>query len=77
MRLMNLLDILSYEFVQRAMVAGMLIAAVSALLGLFLVLRRFSLIGDGLAHYDLRQCCGCAFNRYPALFMSRWRRCRW
>jgi len=50
MRLMNLLDILSYEFVQRAMVAGMLIAAVSALLGLFLVLRRFSLIGDGLAH---------------------------
>jgi zinc transport system permease protein len=47
---MNLLDIMSYEFVQRAMVAGMLIAAVSALLGLFLVLRRFSLIGDGLAH---------------------------
>ncbi|PKN20061.1 MAG: ABC transporter [Deltaproteobacteria bacterium HGW-Deltaproteobacteria-6] len=47
---MNLLDIVSYGFVQRAMVAGMLIAAVSAMLGMFLVLRRFSLIGDGLAH---------------------------
>jgi zinc transport system permease protein len=47
---MNLLDIFSYGFVQRAMIAGVLIAAVSALLGMFLVLRRFSLIGDGLAH---------------------------
>lgn len=47
---MNFVDLFSYGFVQRAMVAGVLIAAVSALLGLFLVLRRFSLIGDGLAH---------------------------
>ncbi len=30
--------------------AGILIAAVSSILGVFLVLRRFSLIGDGLAH---------------------------
>jgi zinc transport system permease protein len=47
---MGLIDILNYEFVQRAIVAGMLIAAVSSILGVFLVLRRFSLIGDGLAH---------------------------
>jgi zinc transport system permease protein len=47
---MDLFDIFHYGFVQRAMIAGVLIAAVSALLGLFLVLRRFSLIGDGLAH---------------------------
>jgi len=47
---MDCTDIFSYGFVQRAMVAGVLIAAISALLGLFLVLRRFSLIGDGLAH---------------------------
>jgi zinc transport system permease protein len=47
---MGLGDILNYEFVQRAIVAGMLIAAVSSILGVFLVLRRFSLIGDGLAH---------------------------
>ncbi len=47
---MDLFGIFHYEFVQRAMLAGMLIASVSALLGMFLVLRRFSLIGDGLAH---------------------------
>ena len=47
---MGLGDILHYEFVQRAILAGMLIAAVSSILGVFLVLRRFSLIGDGLAH---------------------------
>ena len=47
---MRLIDILNYEFVQRAIVTGMLIAAVSSILGVFLLLRRFSLIGDGLAH---------------------------
>ncbi|MFA5324400.1 MAG: metal ABC transporter permease, partial [Smithella sp.] len=47
---MDLADIFNYAFVQRAFLAGILIAAVSSILGVFLVLRRFSLIGDGLAH---------------------------
>jgi len=47
---MELMSILHYEFVQRAFLGGILIAAVSSILGVFLVLRRFSLIGDGLAH---------------------------
>ncbi len=47
---MGLTEIFNYEFVQRAFAAGILIAAVSSILGVFLVLRRFSLIGDGLAH---------------------------
>lgn len=47
---MELTGILNYEFVQRAFIAGIFIAAVSSTLGVFLVLRRFSLIGDGLAH---------------------------
>lgn len=47
---MELTSILHYEFVQRAFLGGILIAAVSSILGVFLVLRRFSLIGDGLAH---------------------------
>jgi zinc transport system permease protein len=47
---MALYDILNYEFIRRAIGAGILIAAVSSVLGVFLVLRRFSLIGDGLAH---------------------------
>jgi zinc transport system permease protein len=47
---MELSAIFNYGFVQRAIMAGVLIAAISSLLGVFLVLRRFSLIGDGLAH---------------------------
>ena len=47
---MNILEILSYGFIQRALVAGTLIALLCSVLGVFLVLRRLSLIGDGLAH---------------------------
>ncbi len=41
---------LSYPFVQYALVVGVLIALCSSLLGVTLVLKRFSLIGDGLSH---------------------------
>ena len=47
---MGLLEILSYGFIQRALLAGTLIALLCSVLGVFLVLRRLSLIGDGLAH---------------------------
>jgi len=43
-------EALQYTFIQRALVAGCFIALSCAFLGIFLVLRRFSLIGDGLAH---------------------------
>ena len=41
---------IQYGFIQRALLAGIAIAIPCALLGAFLVLRRYSLIGDGLAH---------------------------
>ena len=47
---MDLFEILSYGFIQRALLAGTLIALLCSVLGVFLVLRRLSLIGDGLAH---------------------------
>lgn len=43
-------DWLQLEFMQRALIAGLLVAAICPLIGLFLVLRRLSLIGDGLGH---------------------------
>lgn len=43
-------DMFSYGFMQRALLAGSLIGVLCAVLGVFLVLRRLSLIGDGLAH---------------------------
>ena len=39
-----------FPFVQRAFVVGVLIALCSSLLGVTLVLKRFSFIGDGLSH---------------------------
>lgn len=41
---------LSYPFVRYALVVGTLIALCSSLLGVTLVLKRFSYIGDGLSH---------------------------
>ncbi len=41
---------LHYPFVQYALIAGVLIALCSSLLGVTLVLKRFSFIGDGLSH---------------------------
>lgn len=43
-------ELFSYGFIQRALLAGVLIGVLCAVLGVFLVLRRLSLIGDGLAH---------------------------
>ena len=40
----------SFSFVQYACIAGVLIALCAALLGVTLVLKRFSVIGDGLSH---------------------------
>ena len=40
----------SYPFVRYAMIVGVLIALSSSLLGVSLVLKRFSFIGDGLSH---------------------------
>ena len=41
---------LSFSFVRYALIAGVLIALCSSLLGVTLVLKRFSVIGDGLSH---------------------------
>ncbi len=41
---------LAYPFVQYAMIVGILISLCSSLLGVTLVLKRFSFIGDGLSH---------------------------
>lgn len=50
MNITSILELLSYPFLQRAFVVGSLIAISSSFLGIFLVLRRYSMIGDGLAH---------------------------
>lgn len=63
---MDLFKFLSYGFMQRAVIAGSFIAALCAILGVFLVLRRLSLIGDGLAHVTFGSLAvGLFFNTTP------------
>ena len=46
----NLASYFAYPFVRYALIVGVLIALCSSLLGVILVLKRFSYIGDGLSH---------------------------
>lgn len=46
----KIISYFSYPFVQFALIAGVLIALCAALLGVCLVLKRYSMIGDGLSH---------------------------
>ena len=45
-----ILEALSYGFMQKALVAGIAVALICSFMGTFLVLRRYSLFGDGIAH---------------------------
>lgn len=45
-----LIEILSYPFARRAILVGLLLSVSAALLGVNLVLKRFSMLGDGLSH---------------------------
>ncbi|HNQ45881.1 MAG: metal ABC transporter permease [Syntrophorhabdus sp.] len=63
---MDIINLLSHGFIQRALMAGSFIAILCATLGTFLVLRRFSLIGDGLAHVTFGGVAvGLFLNVYP------------
>ncbi|MCU1357644.1 MAG: ABC-type Mn2+/Zn2+ transport system, permease component [Acidimicrobiales bacterium] len=47
------MEILHYEFMQRALIAALLIGLTAPSVGVYLVQRRLSLIGDGLGHVAL------------------------
>ncbi len=45
-----MIDFLQYAFMQNALIAGVIVSILCALIGVFLVLKKLSLLGDGLAH---------------------------
>jgi len=62
----SLLTFFEYAFIQKAFIAGGFVALTCATLGMFLVLRRMSLIGDGLAHVSFGAIAlGLFFRIYP------------
>lgn len=50
---MPLLDLLTYPFLQRAIIAGLLLGLLLACLGVYVTLRRMAFFGDGIAHASL------------------------
>lgn len=63
---MTSFDLLQHAFLQRALLAGALVAAICALLGVFLVLRGYGLLGDGIAHLSFGGVAiGLAAGVYP------------
>ncbi len=48
-----LLEMLSYPFMQRALLSGLVLGALLASLGVFVTLRRMAFFGDGIAHASL------------------------
>jgi zinc transport system permease protein len=49
----DMLEMFEYDFMQRAFLAGIIIAVLASVSGTFVVLRRYSLIGETLAHSAL------------------------
>jgi zinc transport system permease protein len=63
---MDFIQFLQYSFIQKAFFAGSFVAITCSALGLFLVLRKMSLIGDGLSHVSFGAIAlGLFFGLYP------------
>ena len=48
-----MIEMLSYDFMQRALLAAVVVGTISPLIGVFLVQRRLALLGDGMGHVAL------------------------
>lgn len=65
----DLISLLQYSFVQKAFLAGTFTALSCSILGLFLVLRKMSLVGDGLSHVSFGAIAlGMLAGIYPVYF---------
>lgn len=63
---MDFFTIFQFAFIQKAFIAGSFVAITCSALGIFLVLRKMSLIGDGLSHVSFGAIAlGLFFGLYP------------
>ena len=60
-----ILEIIEFSFIQRALTAGVAVAVICSIIGLFLVLRRHSLFGDALSHMAFG---GIAIGMYTNIY---------
>ena len=67
-----MLEMFSAGFMQRAWIAGLIVAVICPLIGSFLVLRRQSMIGDGLGHIAFAGVAGgAALGGQPGLVIEK------
>ncbi len=60
------MELFAYIFMQKALISGIAISIACSILGLFLVMRRYSLFGDAMAHVALSGIAiGIFLNVYP------------
>ena len=65
---MGMLELLDYGFMQRALLAALLVGITAPVVGIFLVQRRLALIGDGMGHVALAGVAlGVLTGRAPVL----------
>lgn len=63
-----MLDMLQFDFMQRAVMAGLLVGLICPAIGIFIILRKQSLIGDGLGHIAFAGVAtGWLLGIYPVL----------
>ena len=65
MIILDVLSLLQAPFIQRAFIISIIIAILSSILSIFIVLKKISLIGDGLSHTAFG---GLALGYYLSIF---------
>jgi len=67
---MSISEILQLEFMQRALIGGLIVAIVTAMLGVFVTLRKEAFIGDGISHAALAGVSFAFFVSIAPFWMS-------
>jgi|SRR6185369_2738734 len=65
---MSFLSLFQFDFIVRSFEAGMILAVVAPVVGMFLVVRRYSLLADSLAHVSLLGVALSLFFNIPIFF---------
>ena len=66
----DLLELLTYPFVYRALIAGSMIAVCASVLGVILVLKHYSLIGHGLSEIGFASLSVASALGLPVMMVS-------
>ncbi len=65
-----MIELLAFPFMQRALVAGVILGSLLALIGIFVVLRRMAFFSDGIAHASLSGAALGILTKTDPLFVS-------